>query len=92
VADGSKQNLFKDGETVRKMSPKNTVLAIYPEAYVRRGDHFTGSQYFAVFIRRTPKGTSSGYAVLLGSSGSPKGAWFDAMKQITKEMMNKLES
>jgi hypothetical protein len=76
------------------MSPKSTVLAIYPEAYMRKVEHSfgDGKQYYAIFISRVPKGAQTGYRKLLGAAYSPKGAWHDAMREITKNMMEKLES
>jgi len=74
------------------MKAKPHVLSIYPEAYLYQGESTSGRIYFGVFIRRQPKGTKSSYKRLLGTGSTPKEAWQDAANEITKRMMETLES
>lgn len=75
------------------MKPKETVRSIFPEAYLERLDSYLLPAYYAIFVHKTPKGAKGYYYVMLGTNArSPRGAWYNAMKEINERMMGKLES
>ena len=64
------------------MSAKKFVLSIYPEAYLKKTFPFatTAEAFYGIFMH--PIQGFKRRRRLVGSGGSPKGAWYDARNQI----------